>query len=142
MPVFREKLTDQKLALRFYEKTPNVAYISLKDYYELMLPQGSMDVERKDDGTFLLTSHTGADPSRNMGKGMGDTAVVDPAKGTPYESRPACVHQHDDHRAGGYGQRVSGRDALRAGFSRGVRQGGSAYNARLREIRNSDVCRR
>ena len=82
VPVFREKLTDEKLALRFYEKTPNVAYISLEDYYKLMLPQGSMDVERKDDGTFLLTSHTGADPSRSMGKGLGGTAVVDPAKGT------------------------------------------------------------
>lgn len=82
VPVFRESLTDEKLTLRFYEKTPNVAYISLKDYYELMLPQGSMDVERKDDGTFLLTSHTGVDSSKNMGKGLGGTAVVDPAKGT------------------------------------------------------------
>ena len=82
VPVFREKLTDEKLALRFYEKTPNVAYISLKDYYKLMLPQGSMDVERKDDGTFLYTSHTGADPSTNTGQGQGGTAVVDPAKGT------------------------------------------------------------
>ena len=82
VPVVREGLTDEKLTLRFYEKTPTVAYISLKDYYKLMLPQGSMDVERKDDGTFLLTSHTGVDSSKNMGKGLGGTAVVDPAKGT------------------------------------------------------------
>ena len=82
VPVFRETLTDEKLTLRFYEKTPSIAYISLADYYELMLPQGSMDVERRDDGTYLLTSHTGADPSTDMGKGLGGTAVVDPHAGT------------------------------------------------------------
>lgn len=82
VPVFREALTDEKLTLRFYEKTPSIAYISLADYYKLMLPQGSMDVECKDDGTYLFTSHTGADPSTNTGLGLGGTAVVDPNAGT------------------------------------------------------------
>ena len=44
VPVFREALTDEKIALRFYEETPSIAYISLADYYKLLLSQGSMDV--------------------------------------------------------------------------------------------------
>ena len=81
-PVFREALTDEKLKLRFYDETPSIAYIGLADYYKLMLPQGSMDVERKGDGTYLFTSHTGADASTNTGQGLGGTAVADPAAGT------------------------------------------------------------
>ena len=82
VPVFRKGPTDETIALRFYEQTPSIAYISLGDYYKLILPQGSMDVEHKDDGTYHFTSHTGADPSTNTGKGLGGTAVVDPAAGT------------------------------------------------------------
>ena len=82
VPVFREALADEKLTLRFYEDTPSIAYISLQDYYKLMLPQGSMDVERQEDGTYKFTSHTGADPSTNTGQGLGGTAVADPAAGT------------------------------------------------------------
>ncbi|MDO4797966.1 MAG: S41 family peptidase [Coriobacteriales bacterium] len=82
VPIFREAATDETVTLRFYEQTPSIAYIGLADYYKLMLPQGSMDVERKDDGTYLFTSHTGADPSTNTGQGLGGTAVADPAAGT------------------------------------------------------------
>ena len=82
VPVFREGPTDETFTLRFYDETPIIAYVSLKDFYHLMLPQGSMDVERRDDGTYLFTSHTGADPSTDTGRGLGGTAIADPVAGT------------------------------------------------------------
>ena len=44
--------------------------------------KGSMDVDKKDDGTYLLTSHTGTDPAMAMPCGTGGTAVVDVEAGT------------------------------------------------------------
>lgn len=82
VPVFREELTKETISLRFYKETPNVAYVNVADFYALMLPKGSMDITAQDDGTYLLTSHTGANPSTNTGEGLGGTAVVDPAAGT------------------------------------------------------------
>ena len=82
VPVFREKLTDEKANLRFYDDMPNVAYINIAEFYKLQLPKGTMDAKIQDDGTWLLTAHTGADASKAMAHGMGGTAVVDLAAGT------------------------------------------------------------
>ena len=82
VPVVREKLTDEKANLRFYADMPNVAYINIAEFYKLQLPQGTMDAKIQDDGTWLLTSHTGADASAAMAHGTGGTAVVDLAAGT------------------------------------------------------------
>ena len=82
VPVFREKLTDEKASLRFYADMPNVAYINVAEFYKLQLPKGTMDAKIQDDGTWLLTARTGADASKAMAHGMGGTAVVDLAAGT------------------------------------------------------------
>ena len=82
VPVFREKLTDEKANLRFYADMPNVAYMNIAEFYKLQLPKGTMDAKIQDDGTWLLTAHTGADASKAMAHGMGGTAVVDLAAGT------------------------------------------------------------
>ena len=81
-PIFREKLTDETIELRFYDDAPSVAYVNMADFYKLMLPSGSMDVAKQDDGTYLLTSDTGASPNNDMGTGLGGTAVVDVNAGT------------------------------------------------------------
>ena len=82
VPVVREKLTDEKANLRFYADMPNVAYMNIAEFYKLQLPKGTMDAKIQDDGTWLLTSHTGADASKAMAHGTGGTAVVDLAAGT------------------------------------------------------------
>lgn len=82
VPVFREKLTDEKANLRFYADMPNIAYMNIAEFYKLQLPKGTMDAKIQDDGTWLLTTHTGADASKAMEYGMGGTAVVDLAAGT------------------------------------------------------------
>ena len=82
VPVVREKLTDEKANLRFYADMPNVAYMNIAEFYKLQLPRGTMDAKIQDDGTWLLTSHTGADASKAMAHGTGGTAVIDLAAGT------------------------------------------------------------
>ena len=82
VPIFRKELTDEQATLRFYDDMPNVAYINVADFYQILMPQGTMDVNMQEDGTWLLTSHTGADPTTAMEFGTGGTAVVDPAAGT------------------------------------------------------------
>ena len=82
VPVFREKLTDERATLRFYDDMPHVAYMNVADFYQLLLPQGKMEQKMQDDGTWLLTSHTGADPATAMEHGLGGTAVVDTVAGT------------------------------------------------------------
>lgn len=82
VPVFRVGPTDERATLRFYDDMPNVAYISVTDFYKLLLPQGTMDATMQDDGTWLLVSHTGAKESETMEHGAGGTAVVDPVAGT------------------------------------------------------------
>jgi hypothetical protein len=86
VPVFREKLTDERATLRFYDDMPSIAYMNVADYYKLLLPQGTMDMAMQDDGTWLLTSHTGADEKTAMEFGMGGTATVDPAAGTVFSA--------------------------------------------------------
>ena len=81
-PVFRDKLTDETITLRFYPDMPHVAYVNVADFYKLLLPQGTMDAVMREDGTWLLTSHTGADEGSAMEHGKGGTAVVDTVAAT------------------------------------------------------------
>ena len=84
--VFREGPTDEHATLRFYDDMPNVAYINVCDYYRLLMPQGQMDATRQDDGTWRVETHTGASPDAAMERGLGGTAVVDPARGTLFSA--------------------------------------------------------
>ncbi len=65
VPVFRNELTDKKVTLRFYDKTPNVAYIGIKEYYDLYM-ENSLDqekpvmtVNKKSDNCYALVSGYG-----------------------------------------------------------------------------------
>ncbi len=58
VPVFRETLTNERAALRFYSDLPSVPYISISDYYAIMLPGAVMKVEQN-GSSYTLTSQTG-----------------------------------------------------------------------------------
>lgn len=88
--VFRAGPTDERATLRFYDEAPNVAYINVVDFYKVLMPQGSMDAARQGDGTWLLTSHTGAAEGTAMKYGAGGTAVVDPSAGTLFSANLAA----------------------------------------------------
>ena len=53
---------DGKITLRFYEDQPNVAYVSIRDYYATVMKDSKecedpqMKVEKQSDGTYFLTS--------------------------------------------------------------------------------------
>ena len=59
IPVFREKLTDEKVPLRFYEDQPNVPYMGIAAYYTMMIPNAEMTVERYEDGSYFLYHENG-----------------------------------------------------------------------------------
>lgn len=82
VPVFRAALTDEMATLRFYDDMPHVAYINIADFYKILLPSGTLDQIPNNDGTWLLTTHTGADEATAMPYGLGGTATVDPIAGT------------------------------------------------------------
>ena len=45
--------------LRFYEDMPNVAYINISRYHEIMYPGTTVQVQKLSDGKFLLTNSEG-----------------------------------------------------------------------------------
>ena len=62
VPIFKEAETDETASLRFYEDLPNVAYISITDYYHLFLPDKEMTVEEvgADTDVYQVVSATGS----------------------------------------------------------------------------------
>ncbi|MCR4907528.1 MAG: haloacid dehalogenase-like hydrolase, partial [Lachnospiraceae bacterium] len=48
-PVFKEKMTDQKIAIRYYEDYPNIPYVGIKEYYDCVVK------ESKDPGPEIMT---------------------------------------------------------------------------------------
>ena len=57
-PVFREKLTDEAVALRYYDDMPDVACLGLSEYYRLVLG-ADMPVEVVADGVYAFTAPDG-----------------------------------------------------------------------------------
>ena len=57
--VFREKLTDETAKVRYFSDLRSVAYMSLADYYAIMLPGYQMQTEPAGDGKYTLTSACG-----------------------------------------------------------------------------------
>ncbi|MBR5377431.1 MAG: hypothetical protein IK139_09140 [Lachnospiraceae bacterium] len=65
VPVFKGGLTDEMITIRYYEETPNVPYVGIKEFYDGFIEESldkhdaKMSVEKEDDGTYLLKSAHG-----------------------------------------------------------------------------------
>ena len=86
--IFDGELTDRTIPLRFYKEAPHVAYMGIREYFDLMLG-GGLTVADHGDGTFTLTNTNGA------------KADVDTVKGiVTMEDMPAFDNYLEDAKAG------------------------------------------
>ena len=69
--VFREKLTDETAKVRYFSDLRSVAYMSLADYYAIMLPGYQMQTEPAGDGKYTLTSACGTATIHFLSKTFG-----------------------------------------------------------------------
>ena len=96
VPVQREKTLDEPLPaadqkdasvetvqLRFYKDAPNVAYMGIAEYFDLMLG-GGLNVQDHGDGTYTLTNAAGAAANVDVGR---DTVSA--------ENMPAFVNYYE-----------------------------------------------
>ena len=88
LPVVGTELTENSAAVRFYKESPNVPYMGIGKYFDLMLG-GGLQVQPEGDGTITLTNASGAQ------------AVVDIAEGTvSSQDMPAFENYFDEAREG------------------------------------------
>ena len=59
LPVVGTELTENSAAVRFYKESPNVPYMGIGKYFDLMLG-GGLQVQPEGDGTITLTNASGA----------------------------------------------------------------------------------
>ncbi|MCR5773798.1 MAG: hypothetical protein K6G42_01815 [Lachnospiraceae bacterium] len=66
IPVFNDGPTDEEVVVRYYDDMPNVAYIGIKEYYDILM-EGSLDkkkvtlsVENNGDGSYELENPYGS----------------------------------------------------------------------------------
>ena len=86
--IFDGEPTDRTIPLRFYKEAPHVAYMGIRDYFDLMLG-GGLTVADHGDGTFTLTNAKGAE------------ADVDTVQGiVTMENMPAFDNYLEDAKAG------------------------------------------
>ena len=86
--IFDGEPTDRTIPLRFYKEAPHVAYMGIREYFDLMLG-GGLTVADHGDGTFTLTNTNGA------------KADVDTVKGiVTMEDMPAFDNYLEDAKAG------------------------------------------
>ena len=86
--IFDGEPTDRTIPLRFYKEAPHVAYMGIREYFDLMLG-GGLTVTDHGDGTFTLTNTNGA------------KADVDTVKGiVTMEDMPAFDNYLEDAKAG------------------------------------------
>ena len=86
--IFDGEPTDRTIPLRFYKEAPHVAYMGIREYFDLMLG-GGLTVTDHGDGTFTLTNAKGAE------------ADVDTVKGiVTMEDMPAFDNYLEDAKAG------------------------------------------
>lgn len=73
MPVYDGQLTDLTVPLRFYKDAPNVAYMGISEYFDLMLG-GGLEVKpaegEGDSGKYILTNKSGASAEVDVEKGI------------------------------------------------------------------------
>ena len=67
--IFQGELTDRTTTLRFYDEAPHVAYMGIREYFDLMLG-GGLNVEEQGDGRYLLTNAAGAQAEVDTAKGV------------------------------------------------------------------------
>ena len=62
VPIFKDTDTGETAELRFYEDQPNVAYISIADYYHLFFPDKEMTIQESgtDKDVYTVVSATGS----------------------------------------------------------------------------------
>ena len=58
--VFREKLTDETAKVRYFSDARSIAYMSIADYYSIMLPGYTMKVTAEGGGKYKLTNACGS----------------------------------------------------------------------------------
>lgn len=58
--VFREKLTDETAKVRYFSDARSIAYMSIADYYSIMLPGYTMKVTAEGSGKYKLTNACGS----------------------------------------------------------------------------------
>lgn len=86
--VCREEASEGTAQLRFYKDAPNVAYMGITEYFDLMLG-GGLSVQDHGDGTYTLTNAAGARTSVDIGR---DTVVS--------ENMPAFVNYYEAAKEG------------------------------------------
>ena len=86
--VIREESAGETAQLRFYKDAPNVAYMGITEYFDLMLG-GGLSVQDHGDGTYTLTNAAGAQASVDIGR---DTVVS--------ENLPAFVNYYEAAKEG------------------------------------------
>ena len=87
-PVVGTELAENSAPVRFYKESPNVPYMGIGKYFDLMLG-GGLQVQPEEDGTITLTNTSGAQ------------AVVDIAGGTvSSKDMPAFENYLDEAREG------------------------------------------
>lgn len=58
--IFRKELTDETTTVRYYSDAPSIAYMSIADYYAIMLPGQAMQVASEGDGKYSLINACGS----------------------------------------------------------------------------------
>ena len=86
--VCKEEAPDGTAQLRFYKDAPNVAYMGIAEYFDLMLG-GGLNVQDHGDGTYTLTNAAGAAASVDIGR---DTVAS--------ENMPAFVNYYEEAQNG------------------------------------------
>ena len=67
--IYDGTLTDRTVPLRFYREMPHVAYMGIREYFDLMLG-GGLTVTDDGDGIFTLTNAAGATATVDTWKGL------------------------------------------------------------------------
>ena len=65
LPVFKGELTDDTITVRFYDETPNVPYIGIREYYNCVMKESldgddeEMTVKKENENKYILKSAHG-----------------------------------------------------------------------------------
>ncbi|MBO4375516.1 MAG: hypothetical protein J5829_10455 [Lachnospiraceae bacterium] len=74
LPVYKGEMTDETITVRYYDESPNVPYIGIKEYYDCFIEESldkkdtPMSVEKSDDDIYILKNAHG-EATIDVGKG-------------------------------------------------------------------------
>ena len=127
--VCKEEAPDGTAQLRFYKDAPNVAYMGIAEYFDLMLG-GGLNVQDHGDGTYTLTNAAGAAASVDIGRDTvasenmlsgelgGSGRHYGPERDLPGEGVCQC-HESDRHNPHKDGRNRKGRNCHRCAVGTG-----------------------